>query len=196
MNKLFLFIFCCCPIYLFAQSNEAHFTSNAHKSSIAARSGLDNYIYSIQLFGNNFFARSNKHKEIEKCSFKTGNIKSTIKHYPRFTIAIHRLSEKPAGNPPNQIAEINKKIKKIFHSSESAGIFSNNNGVSVIVGELSNVVEDGSVMPPPHPKVNKFLNSYPQNSLMGYLLGSVFTPSGFYIGLSVPVPYTKTGTYH
>lgn len=196
MNKLFIFIFCCCPLFLSAQSNNSDFTSNNHKPGVAGASHNENYVFSIHLFGTNKVACSIEPEKIEKCSFGDGKSKLAIKNNSKFAFAKHRLSEKPTESPTNQIAEINKKMKKIFHSGKSSGKFSNNAGLSLIVGELSNVVEDGSVMPPPYPKVNKFLNSYPHNSLMGYLLGSVFTPSGFSIGLSVPVPYDKAGTYH
>ncbi|HNW88572.1 MAG TPA: hypothetical protein PKN48_02855 [Bacteroidales bacterium] len=196
MNKLIIFIFCYCPLYLFAQPHEVNFISVDHKSRITGTSYAHNYILSFHLFSTNLFTRTYKHKDFEKYGFEHGSMKSLIKHYPKSAFAKHRLSEKPEANPTNQSSEINKKMKKIFHSGKSQGVFSNNTGLNVIVGELSNVVEDGSLMPPSYTKVNKFVNSYPHNSLMGYLLGSVFTPSGFYIGLSVPVPYAKTGVYH
>ena len=103
---------------------------------------------------------------------------------------------KPMSGFSKQIIEINKRMKNIFRSDKPSGTFSNMAGLGLIVGELSTVVEDGSVMPPSDTKISKFINSYPPNSLMGYILGSVFTPSGFYIGLAVPVPYTKNGTNH
>jgi len=123
-----------------------------------------------------------------------GISKAEIKRSQKFAISKNKLSVKPMSSFSKQINEINKRMKNIFHSNKSSGTFSNMAGLSLIVGELSNVVEDGSIYTPSDPKINKFIKSYPQNSVMGYVLGSVFTPSGFYIGLAVPVPYTKNGT--
>ncbi len=164
-------------------------------SGISATSYAHDYIFSFHLFSNSLFIRTNKYKDFEKSGIEPWSIKSLNKHYPKYAFAKHRLAGKPEANRTNQGPEINKKMKKFFYSGKSPDLFSNSTGLSVIVGELSNVVEDGSLMPPSYTKVNKLINSYPHNSLMGYLLGSVFTPSGFYIGLSVPVPYAKTRFY-
>jgi len=194
MNKLLIFILCYCPLFLFAQTNDANYTTNAHKSGFANTSHVNNFFFSVHLFGSKLFTGSHKLKEIEKCSLIGGSRKSGNRHYSKFAFSKTRLSVKPVSSFSKQINEINKRMKNIFHSDKSSGAFSNMAGLSLIVGELSNVVEDGSIMTPSDPKINKFINSYPQNSVMGYLLGSVFTPSGFYIGLAVPVPYSKTGT--
>ena len=194
MNKLLIFIFCCCPFLLFAQTNDANYTTTAHKSGFASTSRVNNALFSLHLFSHNLFSGSRKIKEIEKCSLITESRKSNNRNYVKFAAGKNRLSVRAGAGFSKQINEINKRMKNIFHSDKSSGTFSNKAGLSLIVGELSTVVEDGSIFTPSDPKINKIIHSYPQNSLMGYLLGSVFTPSGFYIGLSVPVPYTKTGT--
>lgn len=194
MNKLLIFIFCCCPFILFAQTNDANYATTAHKSGFASTPRVNNVIFSMHLFSHNLFSGSRKIKEIEKCSLITGSRKSNNRNYLKFANGKNRLSVRAGAGFSKQITEINKRMKNIFHSDKSSGTFSNMAGMSLIVGELSTVVEDGSIFTPSDPKINKIIHSYPQNSLMGYILGSVFTPSGFYIGLSVPVPYTKTGT--
>jgi len=193
MNKLLIFILCYCPLFLFAQTNDANYTTNTHKSGFANTPHVNKFFFSVHLFGSRLFTGSHKLKEIEKYSLVAGVSKSDIKRSQKFAITKNKLSVKPMSGFSKQINEINKRMKNIFHSDKSSGSFSNMAGLSLIVGELSNVVEDGSIMTPSDPKINKFISSYPQNSLMGYVLGSVFTPSGFYIGLAVPVPYTKTG---
>lgn len=193
MNKLLIFIFCYCPLFLLAQTNDAINTTNAHKSGIASTSLVNNVIFSLHLSYNKQFIGSKKLKEFEKCSFNAAGIKPNSKHSPQFSVTKNKLSVKPMSGFSKQISEINKRMKNIFRSNKSSGTFSNISGLGLIVGELSTVVEDGSVMPS-DPKISKFINSFPPNSLMGYLLGSVFTPSGFYIGLSVPMPNTKNGT--
>lgn len=194
MNKLLIFIFCCCPFLLFAQTNDANYTTNAHKSGFASTSRVNNVIFSMHLFSHSLFSGSRKFKDLEKNSLLSGGRKSNNKNYIKFAAGKNHLSVRAGAGFSKQINEINKRMKKIFHSDKSSGTFSNMAGFSLIVGELSSVVEDGSIFTPSDPKINKIIQSYPQNSLMGYLLGSVFTPSGFYIGLSVPVPYTNTGT--
>ncbi|HNZ42546.1 MAG TPA: hypothetical protein PKN41_04315 [Bacteroidales bacterium] len=193
MNKLFLFIFCYYPLFLSAQSGNVTYFQNSHKPANSGIARSDMFVWSIHLFGNNFYDNSGKIKENKKNNLISWNTKSANKHYRPITLAKNRISVKSSAVTTKQVSEINKRMKKIFHSKEKQGIFSNNIGLNVIVGELSNVVEDGSIMPPSYPKLKKFIHSYPPNSLMGYVLGSIFTPSGFYIGLSVPVPYTKTG---
>jgi len=194
MNKLLIFIFCCCPFHLFGQTNEANYTTKAHKSGFASTPRVNNALFSLHLFSHKLFSGSRKFKEIEKNSLISGSRKSNHKNFINLANGKNRLFVRGGAGFSKQINEINKRMKKIFHSDKSSGTFSNMAGLSLIVGELSTVVEDGSIFTPSDPKINKFIQSYPQNSLMSYLLGSVFTPSGFYIGLSVPVPYTNTGT--
>jgi len=192
MNKLIIFIFCCCPFILVAQTNDANLSTNAHKSGFASASRVNNVIFSMHLFSHKLFADSRKIKEFEKNSIISGNRKLNNKNFLKFSSGKNRLSVRAGAGFSKQINEINKRMKNIFHSDKSSGAFSNLAGLSLIVGELPTVVDDGSIFTPSDPKINKFINSYPQNSLMSYVLGSIFTPSGFYIGLAVPVPYTKT----
>lgn len=194
MNKLLIFIFCCCPFLLFAQTNDANYTTTAHKSGFASTPRVNNALFSMHIFNHYLFSGSRKFKEPEKNSFISGSRKSNQKNYQKSANGKNRLSVRAGAGFSKQTNEINKRMKKIFHSGKSSKIFSNTAGMSIIVGELSTVVKDGSIYTPSDPRIDKIIHSYPQNSLMGYILGSVFTPSGFYIGLSVPVPYTNTGT--